>query len=107
MRTVGKISVVIGGVATLGVCTYMALVGKKPDKYSPEWIKGLSDKDWKREREIIRQMFCNPKYSISERSMFQKILDLFDKVKSDRDWAGVKPYGPTYNREHGNNLYKP
>ena len=32
---------------------------------------------------------------------------LFDKVKSDRDWAGLKPQGPAYHREHGFNLYKP
>ena len=27
--------------------------------------------------------------------------DLFDKIKSERDWAGQTPRGPAFHREHG------
>ncbi len=46
-------------------------------------------------------MFCSPKYDDSSRDGFKRILDLFDKVKSERDWAGKKPQGPAFKREHG------
>lgn len=94
-------------VAALGV--YKILSKKEPLKYSLEWIKKLTDKEWKMEREIIRQKYCNPKYDDTMGIGFENLLMLFDKVKSDRDRArsSLKPQGQAYHREHGYNLYKP
>ena len=105
MRKISKYILGIGSLAVAGLWVYVGL-SKEPAKYSLEWIRKLSDKDWKSEREIIRQKFCDPKYNESTRIGFQDLLNLFDKVKSDRDWAGKKPQGPAYHREHGYNLYK-
>ena len=105
-----KINKLILGLSSLALVAYGAYKGfskKEPSKYSIEWIKKLTDKEWETEREIIRQKFCNPKYDDATRIGFQHLLGLFDKVKSDRDWAGVKPQGPAYHREHGYNIYKP
>lgn len=96
-----------GGIIILGLGAYMGLSNKEPAQYSIEWIKKLTDKEWESEREIIRQNFCNPEYKESVRLGFQNLLKLFDKVKSERDWAGITPQGPAYHREHGYNLYKP
>lgn len=82
-------------------------VSQEPSKYSLEWIKRLSDVEWKKEREIIWQNYCNLQYDEDTRSEFRNLLRLFDKVKNDRDWDGMKPKGPAYHREHGYNLYKP
>ncbi|WP_373126722.1 hypothetical protein [Dielma fastidiosa] len=107
MRKISKYLFGIGGLVIAGLEVYVALSNKEPTKYSLEWIKKLPDKDWEIEREIVRQKFCNPKYDESTRIDFQNLLRLFDKVKSDGDWAGIKPQGPAYHREHGFNLYKP
>lgn len=105
-----KTNKLILGLSCFSVVAFGAYKGfsnKNPLKYSFEWIKKLTDKDWETEREIIRKEFCNPKYDDSMRDGFQNLLRLFDKVKSDKDWAGIKPRGPAYHREHGYNLYKP
>lgn len=107
MRKIPKYILGIGGLVVTGLGVYVGLSNKEPSKYSREWIKKLTDRDWEIEREIIRQKFCDSKYDESTRSGFQDLLRLFDKVKSDRDWAGIKPQGPAYHREHGFNLYKP
>lgn len=100
----------------LGVCAlaiYKATKEKspsepiKPPKYSLNWIKLLTDSEWAAEREIVRQQYTNPKLDIDFRSKLWNILYLFDKVKSERDWAGKTPHGPAFHREHGFNLYKP
>ncbi len=105
----GKINKFILGLGGLVVAygAYKGFSNKEPSKYSIEWIKQLTDKEWETEREIIRKKFCDPKYDDGTRIGFQNLLKLFDKVKSDRDWAGLKPQGPAYHREHGYNLYKP
>jgi len=46
-------------------------------------------------------MMCNPEYDVDSRENFRRILGLFDKVKSARDWAGKTPTGPAFHREHG------
>ena len=107
MEKISKYILGIGGLAVAGIGVYIGLSDKEPSKYSLEWIKKLTDKEWETEREIIRQKFCNPEYDESTRIGFQNLLRLFDKVKSDRDWAGINPQGSTYHREHGFNLYKP
>ena len=96
MRKISKCILGIGGVAVVGLGAYLGLSNKEPSKYNLEWIKNLTDKEWEIEREIIRQKYCNPKYDESTRIGFQKLLELFDKVKSDKDWAGIKPQGPAY-----------
>lgn len=107
MGKMGRIILGLGSLAvvTFGICKGISNI--EPSKYSLEWIKNLSDKDWATEREIIRQKFCNPKYDEAARLRFENLLRIFDKVKSDRDWAGQTPRGPVYHPEHGTNLYKP
>lgn len=96
-----KIVITLCGIAAggIGLCTFVAK--KEPSKYSLEWIKKLTDSQWETEREIVRQKFCSPEYDTDLRVKFKAILDLFDKVKSDRDWAGKTPKGPAFHREHG------
>lgn len=96
-----KLLIGLGGLAAcgIGLCTFLAK--KEPTKYSLEWIKKLTDSQWETERELVRQKFCSPEYDTDLRVRFKTILDLFDKVKSDRDWAGKTPTGPTFHREHG------
>ena len=96
-----------GGIIILGLGTYVGLSNKELAKYSIEWIKNLTVKEWESEKEIIRQNFCNPEYKEYVRLGFQNLLKFFYKVKSERDWAGITPQGPAYHREHGYNLYKP
>ena len=40
------------------------------------------------------------------RTNFKRILDLFDKVKSEKAWVGMKLQGPVLHHEHGYHLYK-
>ena len=103
----GKIILGLGSLAvvTLGVCK--GLSNKEPAKYSLKWIKRLSDEGWEVERKIVQDKVLNPNLDIPIRETCLDILKKFDKVKSDRDWAGQIPYGPAYSREHGRNLYKP
>lgn len=81
-------------------------INKEPSKYSMEWIKGLSDDQWATEWEIVQNQFRNPELDTAFRENCHRILGLFDKVKSARDWAGKTPQGPAYHREHGFGLYK-
>lgn len=107
MSTINKLILGLGSLTVVVLGTYIGFSNKKPSKNSFEWIKKLTDKEWETEREIIRQKFCNSKYDDTTRIEFENLLRLFDKVKSDRDWVGLKPQGPAYQREHGYNLYKP
>lgn len=102
-----KLISILGVLSATVYGVYKAISNMEPEKYSLEWIRSLSDSQWETEREIVRQMFCSPKYSDSQRTDFQRILFLFDKVKSEREWDGDTPRGPAYHREHGYNLYKP
>lgn len=95
------------GVLLIGVFGISEYSAKHPEKYSLKWIKSLSDEEWDKEREILRKMCTNPKYDDNSRIRYGKILDLFDRVKSDRNWEGKIPQPPKYHREHGFNLYKP
>lgn len=78
---------------------------KNPSKYSKRWIENLSDDEWEKERETVRLKLSNNQNGTEVR-FYSYILSLFDKVKSKKDWNGVEPYGPSYPREHGYNLYK-
>lgn len=92
----------IGGglVATLCIGILALLSGKQPEQYSRKWIESLSDEDWSSEREKVRKMYGSPEYDDTTRMRFRDILDLFDRVKSDRDWAGKEPGFPVHS-EHG------
>lgn len=107
MDRISKLILAVGSFSLAAFGVYKGFSSTKPAKYSLGWIEKLSDNEWEMEREIIREKFCNPKYADTMRIGFQNLLRLFDKVKSDRDWAGLKPRGPAYRREHGYNLYKP
>lgn len=107
MDKINKLILGLGSLAVVAFGAYKSFSNKEASKYSIEWIKKLTDKEWETEREIIQQKFCNPSHDDDTRIGFQNLIRLFDKVKSDRDWAGLKPQGPAYHREHGYNLFKP
>lgn len=96
-----KLMFCLSGLVVGGYGMYKGFINKEPLKYSLAWIKDLTDSEWDTEREIVRQMFCSPKYDDSLSIKFQNILYLFDKVKNERDWEGKKPQGPAFHREHG------
>ena len=50
MRKISKYIFGIGGLAVAGLGLYAGLSNKEPAKYSLEWIKKLTDKDWEIER---------------------------------------------------------
>ncbi len=52
----------LSGLAVVGYGIYRIAANQTPPKYSPEWIKKLSDSQWETEREIVRQKVCSPKY---------------------------------------------
>ena len=105
MASTKRILLAIVGTIGLGYLFYKG-IGKNPDKYSLEWIKNLSDDQWRKEREFVQDQFRNPQLDTPFRENCKRILNLFDEVKSMRDWAGEIPKGPTYSREHGRSLYK-
>ena len=107
MNNKNKIILGLGSLIVVALGAYKSLSNKEPSKYSLEWIKRLSDKEWDAERKIVQDNFNNPDLDISIRERCCDLLKKFDKVKSDKDWAGQIPYGPAYSREHGRNLYKP
>ena len=107
MDKIGKIILGLGGLVLTGLAIIIKTANKEPQKYSGDWIKNLTDTEWETEREIVRQQYCNPEYDISYRENLHQILWLFDKIKSDKEWAKKTPHGPSYHREHGYNLYKP
>ncbi len=100
---------VLGGVALIGFEVFRRVVANRyPPKYSPEWIRSLSDEQWETEREIVRLEYIDPERDFDTAARMQNLLDLFDRIKSERDGAGqTSSGGRTYRREHGYNLYKP
>ncbi len=74
--------------------------GKHPIKYSYEWIKKLTDEQWAAEREHIRKdIFCNPELSMKVKEDAHRLLQLFDKVWSEKHSTGET--GFPVHREHG------
>lgn len=106
-KEAGKLITVLSGLAITGYFLYKGFSKQSPEKYSLEWIKSLTNSQWETERKIVQEKYCSPEYSTSLKIDFKRILDLFDRVKSERDWGGRTPRGPSYSREHGYNLYKP
>lgn len=78
-----------------------------PEKYSRSWIESLTVDEWGTQREIVWKNYRDASLSASENSFWERILRLFDDVKSEKLWAGRKPTAPSYPREHGHGLYKP
>ena len=106
----GNLNKVLSVGGTVLFCLVILLKGhgqKEPEKYSYSWIKKLSEQAWKAERNKVWQKWANPNQDDQTRSQLWSLLQLFDKVKENKDWAGKKPQGPSYHREHGYNLYKP
>jgi hypothetical protein len=103
MRSIDQI---IASALVIGVAVYKYFSKREYPKYSYKWIEQLSDHDWAIEREIVRKKYCSPEFDIPTRVDFKRILDLFDKVRSNKLWDGKPMRGPAYHREHGFNLYK-
>mgnify|MGYP007099016253 CR=1 FL=1 len=101
-----KIVLGLGGLA-LAVVSLSALSNVGPEKYSPAWIKKLTDAEWEIEREALRQKYTNPKYDDATRNEAHRLMDLFDRVLSNKRNNVTGNCGPGYHREHGYNLYKP
>ena len=95
--------------ATLGlVGGYVAYKGfANAPKYSPEWIRGLSDEEWTKERKIVQNQFRNPALGTECQEEWHFLLELFARVKRAKIREVATPQGPAYHREHGRNLYKP
>ena len=101
-------TIILTAVGLLGTgCAIYLSVTKKPAKYSLKWIESLSDEQWEVERDIVQSKFLDPTLNLEFREKCRSLLDVFDKVKSIRDWAGETPRGPAYYPEHGSHLYKP
>ncbi len=92
--------IILGGLAVSIITVYKLLNNKGPEAYSPEWIKNLSDLDWEKEREKIRQLYCTRGIDEKVSNAAKVLLDLFDRIKSERDWAGKK-FGFPVHKEHG------
>lgn len=88
------------GIAITGWYGLRKLLNTEPAKYSLDWIKNLTDDQWKTERKLVQDMYHDPQHDIDIRENYRRILRLFDKVKSDMDWEGRIPQGPAYHREH-------
>ena len=101
MKKQGKVFMYLGGLLCGGYALYKVLSGKEPAKYSLRWIENLTNDEWEKEREILQEKFRNPQNDSTTKDVCGRLLDLFDKVKSKRDWNGQTPRGQTYHREHG------
>lgn len=100
---------ILPAISTAALIIYKLCISAKtlpPEKYSSEWIEGLSDLDWEREREIVRQKYCNAEDGAAA-SYLQRLLWLFDKIRYEKNNSDKEYRGPAYHREHGYNLYKP
>lgn len=97
---------VVGGIiVTVGGVVLHMLMGP-PERDSEEWIENLSDDEWEKERERVRLDYCNPDLDGPTRDRAHRLLFPYDKIMSDRKWAGKEYEGPGYHREHGYGLYK-
>ncbi len=92
--------IILGGLAVSIITLYKLLNNREPEAYSTEWIKNLSPQDLEKKREEIRQLYCTSGIDEKASTALKKILDLFDKIKSERDWAG-KEFGFPVHKEHG------
>ena len=90
------------GVVGIGYAAYRLANGKgmEPMKYSNSWIKALSDKDWEKEREIIRKQTDNYDGDWKKAVRLEKLLYRFDEIMSDRQW-GNEPEGFPKHSKHG------
>ena len=101
---------IVGGIGFVGIGLY-AMFGKKDNakklvKYSMDWIRNLTDEEWKIEREFVRkEIHCNPNVDMKLKEEAFKWLRRFDDVWRERHGTG-NVHIP-YRREHGFNLYKP
>ena len=106
MSKLKKIVLGLGGIA-LTVVGLSVLSNGEPVKYSPAWIEGLTDAEWASEREVLRQQYTNPKYDDATRNEARRLMDMFDRVLSNKRNSVTENCWPGYHREHGYNLYKP
>jgi len=102
-----KKNLLLGGLAIGGAGLCLLFGIKHPKAYTRKWIEGLSDIEWTKEREKVQTMLLDPTLDVDFREKCRKVLLIFDRVKSARDWAGQNPCAPSYPREHGHNLWKP
>lgn len=64
------------------------LFGKEPEKYTRGWCKSRSDEELDKEREKVRQDYCNPELDDSYRASLYFTLKNFDEEMSKRAWGG-------------------
>ncbi len=70
-------------------------------KYSYRWFKSAPDSDLETEREKVRVAFCSAGDDFDLACESEKLLWKFNEEMSKRAWAGEKPSGPAFQREHG------
>lgn len=88
------------GVAGIGYTTYHLIKGYQPKKYSTIWIMSLSDKEWEKEREIVRKQTDNLNGDWSLADKLEKTLYKFDRIMSARKWDN-EPEGFPNSTRHG------
>ena len=99
------VGVSFGLVATeMGI--YKLLSGNEPKKYSSKWFETLSDEMMDNEREIVRKRYCSSGDDFALAVSLENLLRRFDSVLNKRAWGDEIPQGPSYHREHENNLFK-
>lgn len=76
------------------------LFGRKPEKFTKRWYESRSDEELDREREKVRQDYCNPELDDDYRASLYFTLKSFDGEMSRRAWEGKEPGHPAHS-EHG------
>ncbi len=71
------------------------------------WFEKASLDDLKAARDNIHSEYLGHTVNDEYRESLWNLLPKFDRRISELQWAGKKPSGPAYHREHGFNLYKP
>lgn len=90
----GEVAVVL--FAGLGL--YKILSGGEIPKYSKKWFETVSDKELSEERERIVQQLWSAGDDFAAAVRYQNMINIFDNVKGERDWAGCIEYEfPAYS----------
>lgn len=76
------------------------LFGKEPEKFTRDWYESRSNEELDKEREKVRQDYCNPELDDDYRASLYFILHDFDEEMSKRAW-GNEEFGYPIHNEHG------
>ena len=74
---------------------------------SERWFNKADLEELQEARKLVHSDLMNPELDIEHRANCHDLLLKFDQKIGEKEWAGRKPQGPAYHREHGYGLYKP